>query len=52
LRNNAGDGLRYESTKRILARQSWPDMNAYAQAKSEVVESIITAAREAGEVYK
>lgn len=52
LRNNASDRLRYESTKRILARQSWPDMNAYAQAKSEVVESIITAAREAGEVYK
>jgi GrpB-like predicted nucleotidyltransferase (UPF0157 family) len=50
LRTNAHDRQTYEATKRRLAAQSWPDMNAYADAKSEVVERIISTARMAGEV--
>ena len=41
LRTHAGDRLLYESVKRRLATQSWPDLNAYARAKTEVVEEII-----------
>jgi GrpB-like predicted nucleotidyltransferase (UPF0157 family) len=48
LRANAQDRQRYEETKRTLARIDWPDMNAYADAKTEVIESIITAARASG----
>lgn len=43
LRQNEADRVRYEHTKRTLAAQSWPDMNAYADAKSDVIESIIAA---------
>jgi len=50
LRENAEDRRRYEQTKRELAARSWPDMNAYAEAKTKVIESIIAAARAAGEV--
>ena len=32
---------RYQTLKLTLAAKDWPDMNAYAQAKSEVIESII-----------
>ena len=49
LRRNGDDRARYERTKRELAAREWPDMNAYAEAKTEVVESIIAAARAAGE---
>jgi GrpB-like predicted nucleotidyltransferase (UPF0157 family) len=45
LRIDAHDRQRYEETKRNLAKQSWPDMNAYAEAKSEIVERIIATAR-------
>ncbi|HWB14262.1 MAG TPA: GrpB family protein [Pirellulales bacterium] len=45
LRSSADDRLRYEKTKRELAVRSWSDMNAYADAKTEVVESILAAAR-------
>jgi GrpB-like predicted nucleotidyltransferase (UPF0157 family) len=45
LRSNPEHRLRYEQTKRALAARSWPDMNAYADAKTEVVESILAAAR-------
>ena len=45
LRSNVGDRNRYEQTKRELATQEWPDMNAYARAKSTVIESIIAAAQ-------
>jgi GrpB-like predicted nucleotidyltransferase (UPF0157 family) len=45
LRANGQDRQRYEATKRKLAAHSWPDMNAYADAKSEVIETIIVAAR-------
>lgn len=44
LRSNAEDRARYEAVKRRLASQRWPDMNAYADAKTEVVERIIAAA--------
>lgn len=47
LRRNSDDRLRYEQTKRELAAQVWPDMNAYAEAKTEVIESIIAAAQAA-----
>jgi GrpB-like predicted nucleotidyltransferase (UPF0157 family) len=49
LRRNGDDRARYEQTKRELAAREWPDMNAYAEAKTEVVESIIAAAHAAGE---
>ena len=44
LRTHAVDRQLYESIKRQLATQSWPDMNAYARAKTEVVEGIIARA--------
>ncbi len=43
LRRNIGDRRRYERTKRELAAREWPDMNDYAEAKTEVIESIIAA---------
>ena len=43
LRRNAEDRRRYEQVKRELAAKEWPDMNAYAQAKTELIESIIAA---------
>ena len=43
LRRNIDDRHRYEQTKRELAAKEWPDMNAYADAKAEVIESIIAA---------
>ncbi|WP_457797724.1 GrpB family protein [Methylocystis sp. S23] len=48
LRANAKDRQRYERTKRELAREGWPDMNAYAAAKTHVIESIIAAANVEG----
>jgi len=50
LRRNADDRRRYERTKRELAAKEWPDMNAYADAKTEVIESILAASRAAGEI--
>ena len=41
LRLNIDDRRRYEQTKRELAAKDWSDMNAYADAKTEVIESII-----------
>jgi GrpB-like predicted nucleotidyltransferase (UPF0157 family) len=52
LRRNDGERRLYEQTKRELASRPWPDMNAYAAAKSEVVEGIIAAARAAGEISR
>ena len=43
LRRDIDDRRRYEQTKRKLAAEDWPDMNAYADAKTEVIESIIAA---------
>jgi GrpB-like predicted nucleotidyltransferase (UPF0157 family) len=42
LRTNASNRQLYEATKRRLAAQEWPDMNAYAAAKTEVIERILT----------
>lgn len=42
---NIGDRRRYEELKRALATHDWPDMNAYANAKSELIEQIIIAAQ-------
>jgi GrpB-like predicted nucleotidyltransferase (UPF0157 family) len=50
LRRNAHDRTRYERTKRRLAAQDWPDMNAYAQAKTDVIEDVIGASQAAGEI--
>ncbi|HEX8282407.1 MAG TPA: GrpB family protein [Pyrinomonadaceae bacterium] len=52
LRRNADDRLRYERTKRELAAREWPDMNAYADAKTQVIESILAASQSAGEVSR
>lgn len=46
LRSNDEDRRRYEQTKRELASREWADMNDYASAKTEVVESIIAVARQ------
>ena len=45
LRTDAGDRARYAETKRRLAAQDWADMNAYAEAKSEVIAAIKARAR-------
>lgn len=52
LRRNVGDMSRYERRKRELAAKEWPDMNAYAEAKTEVIENIIAAAQAAGETSR
>jgi GrpB-like predicted nucleotidyltransferase (UPF0157 family) len=44
LRIDDADRALYASTKRALARQDWPTMQHYAEAKSEVVESILSRA--------
>ena len=44
LQSHAEDRLRYEALKRRLAKEDWLDMNAYARAKSEVIEEIIAHA--------
>jgi GrpB-like predicted nucleotidyltransferase (UPF0157 family) len=49
LRSSAEDRSRYEQVKRGLAAKDWPDMNAYALAKTEAIESIIAAAQGAEE---
>jgi len=50
LRRNIDDRCRYEQAKRELAAKDWSDMNAYAEAKTEVIESIIAAEQAAGEI--
>jgi GrpB-like predicted nucleotidyltransferase (UPF0157 family) len=45
LRRNIDDRQRYEQTKRELAAKEWSNMNEYADAKTEVIESIIAAAQ-------
>jgi GrpB-like predicted nucleotidyltransferase (UPF0157 family) len=45
LRTNAEERRLYEETKRRLASKSWPDMDAYAEAKTETIERIIAAGR-------
>jgi GrpB-like predicted nucleotidyltransferase (UPF0157 family) len=48
LRRNSADKRRYEQEKRELAAKEWADMNAYAEAKTEVIESIIAAEQAGG----
>ena len=50
LRRNSDDRSRYDRTKREPAAKEWPDMNAGAEAKTEVIENIIAATLPAGEV--
>jgi GrpB-like predicted nucleotidyltransferase (UPF0157 family) len=45
LRECAEDRRLYEETKRSLAQRSWEDTNAYAQAKTGVIEQIIAKCR-------
>lgn len=49
LRGDAADRRLYARTKRELARRRWRDTDAYADAKSEVIERIIRNARSQGE---
>lgn len=44
LRHDAEDRLRYEALKRQLAKEDWSDMNAYANAKGELVKAILARA--------
>ncbi|WP_166615825.1 GrpB family protein [Kineococcus vitellinus] len=45
LRSDARDRALYESTKRALLTRRWDDMNAYADAKTAVIEEIKARAR-------
>ncbi|MCJ1671644.1 GrpB family protein [Rathayibacter sp. VKM Ac-2929] len=47
LRRDAADRALYEATKRSLMERSWADMNAYSDAKTEVIEAIKARARAA-----
>jgi GrpB-like predicted nucleotidyltransferase (UPF0157 family) len=47
LRSDADDRAVYENTKRSLLSARWDDMNAYADAKTDVIDAIKTRAREA-----
>ena len=44
LRQDEGDRELYAQTKRKLAKRDWPSMDHYAEAKTEVVERIISRA--------
>ena len=44
-RVSAADRALYESTKRRLAANTWSDMNHYADAKSAVIQQILTHTR-------
>lgn len=46
LRVSAEDRALYASVKKDLARQEWPDMNYYAEAKDQVVATVLAHARE------
>ena len=46
LRHNEADRDLYERTKRSLAAMDWPDMNAYADAKTDVITKIKNRARQ------
>jgi GrpB-like predicted nucleotidyltransferase (UPF0157 family) len=47
LRSDVDDRALYENTKRTLLTQQWDDMNAYADAKTEVIVAIKERARAA-----
>jgi GrpB-like predicted nucleotidyltransferase (UPF0157 family) len=46
LRRDEADRALYERTKRDLLTRDWSDMNAYADAKTDVIEAIKARARE------
>ncbi len=48
LRRDRADRQLYERTKRELVRSDWPDMNAYADAKTVVITQIVERARGTG----
>jgi GrpB-like predicted nucleotidyltransferase (UPF0157 family) len=48
LRRHPGDRAHYQRVKRELAERDWTYVQEYADAKTEVVESIIARARAAG----
>ena len=48
LRGDDADRSLYEQTKRSLAQMDWPDMNAYAEAKTEVITEMKHRARHGG----
>ncbi|QKE84680.1 GrpB family protein [Arthrobacter sp. NEB 688] len=48
LRADAADRQLYEDTKRALAQRDWADVNAYSDAKGDVIEAIKDRARRAG----
>jgi GrpB-like predicted nucleotidyltransferase (UPF0157 family) len=48
LRAHAADRAHYQQVKRELAGRDWTYVQEYADAKTEVVESILARAREAG----
>ncbi len=48
LRANGEDRRLYEETKRALARVDWSDTQAYADAKTDVIERIISSAPTSG----
>ncbi|GAA3806671.1 GrpB family protein [Nocardioides panacisoli] len=48
LRSHPEDRAFYERTKRLLVEQDWADMNAYAEAKTDVIAGIKERARRAG----
>lgn len=45
LRRDESDRRLYATTKKRLAQQPWPDMNYYAEAKTEVITQILSRAR-------
>jgi GrpB-like predicted nucleotidyltransferase (UPF0157 family) len=45
LRVDESDRALYAGVKRDLARRPWPDMNHYADAKSDVIEQVLGRAR-------
>ena len=45
LRSDPADRALYGRTKHALTQQDWSDMNAYAEAKTSVIEQIKTRAR-------
>jgi len=49
LRRDAADRDLYARTKRELVTRDWGDMNAYAEAKTDVIEAIKARARSARE---
>ncbi len=42
LRDSVEDRQRYEAVKRELGARKWPNVQAYTDAKSDVVESILS----------